>query len=498
MFDELKKLLKQSSIYGVGAVISPLISFIMLPIYTRFLTPEDYGVLALTNVVTLTMTAVVGLGIRSGIMRIYYTYSEKKDRDSVIITSLFFSFAVSILFSLTLHIFSPYIAPRLFNVKECYYILDLVSYSIVFSILGGNLLAVLRTEEKSKAYIFVTTTSLVLTMLLNIFFVVVLKRKVAGVLEAGLIATFVIAVGNAIYTIRDKKLSLSFSKLKEVLGFGIPLVPALIADITLSLSDRYFLEHYTSLSDVGLYSLGYRIAAMLSILVTKPFNMAWPPYMFKTAEKKNAPEIYKNVLVYYLFVAAWVGSLLSLFSREALMIVATSAYYGAYKIVPIIVVSYILVGIEQIMVAGLHITKKTKYAGLLFIITAAINLLFNFLLIPGLGMMGAALSTIISYIFLDSMYLVVSQKFYPINHDFGRIFKIFFAFTLVSAGTYMNFFGSGIVLPIVFKALLGFSFPLILLLIGFFRREEIAKLKQILSIVIVPVFNSLSIRRNRL
>lgn len=491
LYNDIKKLIKQAATYGIGSIVSPLISFILLPIYTRYLTPQDYGELSLTIIVSVVMFTTIGLGVRSGIIRIYFTFKEKEERDVVITTALIYSFifglsVVSILFLLT-----PVLSPVLFDFQNGEVYLKLVLGTVFASMLAANFESSLRAEEKINTYNILSIFKLLINLLLNIYFVVVLKRGVQGVLEAGLIANSAYVLFLAPVVLRGKRFGFSYDTLKEILKFGAPLVPAMIADLILSMSDRYFLEHYTTMEDVGLYSIGYRIGSILLIVVNKPFQMAWSPYMFSVSEQKNAKDIYKRVLVYYVLISGWAGLGLSLFAKEGLLILATEEYLGGYTIVPIIVISYVLFGMMGILIAGVHIVKKTKTATKYFLIGAGINLIFNYLFIPSWGMMGAAFATLISYIYLNIAWFKISQKLYPINHEFSRLAIIAGVWiVLFFTGSLMNLFDNVIII-LLSKLFIFLIFPIVLYVIKFFKDDEVKKVREFFEKINIPIVNKI-------
>ncbi len=188
MFDQLKKLLKQSSVYGIGAVVSPMISFIMLPIYTRFLTPDDYGLLALTGVVSVFMQSVFSLGVSQGLIRIYFVYKDKEEQNEVATTSIYFGVLSSVIIVLILYLLAPVISPILFKVENAETLFKLLIYIFFVTSTSSKFAAVFKSEEKAGLYTVFNIATLVLTLSLNILFVVVLERKVVGILEAGLIS----------------------------------------------------------------------------------------------------------------------------------------------------------------------------------------------------------------------------------------------------------------------------------------------------------------------
>ncbi|MBN1504033.1 MAG: polysaccharide biosynthesis C-terminal domain-containing protein, partial [Candidatus Eisenbacteria bacterium] len=342
-------------------------------------------------------------------------------------------------------------------------------------------LAVLRAEERPAVYSVMTVLRLVLTFSLNIVFVVVLKRNVQGILEAELISGTVCYVTALLIVTRGKALSFSWAKTRQVLSFGVPLVPGNVASLVMTLSDRYFLQHFAALQDVGLYSVGYRIAAALRIGLIEPFRIAWPPYMFSVLDRPDAREIYKKVLVYFTFVCVWGGLFLSVFAREALMLLATPAYYPGHKVVPLLVLSYILVGMCSILAAGIQISNRTKYASYSFMAAACVSLGMNFLLVPRLGMMGAAVASVTAYAVLNFLYFAVSQRLYYIAHEFRRIVLAFVAGIAVYAIAVLLTRGMAVAPGIAVKFVLVLLYPGLLHVLKFYTPEEARKMREILG-----------------
>lgn len=489
MFSELKKLTKQSVIYGIGQVASPLLGFILLPMYTRFLNPGEYGVYQLTAVAGLFLTAIIGLGVNSGLVRIYFIYDTKEEQNRVASTCIIFSAVTTCIAAFAVWLISPYVAGYLFEVPNANTLLRLLIANLMFQIVGNNLLGILRAEEKATVYTTFTFFTVGFSLLLNILFVAVLNRKVQGLLEAQLISNIVNIFVLYPLAMKGKKLDYSGKIIKEVLAFGAPLIPALIADLVLNMADRYFLNYYVSAAEVGLYSLGYRLASMVSEVIAKPFKVAWPPYMFRVAKQKNAKDIYKIVLVYFVYLSFWFGLAIALLSKELIIILTTPEFYEAYLIVPIVVTSYILFGMVSILIAGIHIKKKTKYGSIFTIISAVVNTICNYLLIPKFGMMGAAVSTIISYIVLNAGIFYYSQKLYPINHEFGRMIKIFVcAAILYGIGTLTVYTGN-LIVTIILKSFLVIMFPISLYVLKFYKKEEIYQITTYYNNKIKPFFN---------
>lgn len=268
-----------------------------------------------------------------------------------------------------------------------------------------------------------------------------------------------------------------------MISFGIPYIPSNLATWIMTFADRYFLQFLSTSTALGLYSMGYKFGAVISILVVTPLTRAWGPFFWSIAKEKNNKEIYSVVLTYFILIGTSIALGLSVLSEEVLIIMATPPFYSAYKIVPLIALSYILYGCFTILAVGIALKKKTKYMPLIVGTGAIVNLGLNYLLIPSYGMMGAAVATVISYLLLPIGSYFVSRRFYPIEYEWGRVGKIFIAAVLVYAGSLFISTNSAII-TVLFKLASLLGFPILLFAFKFFKSEEIQKGKELSKIVL--------------
>jgi O-antigen/teichoic acid export membrane protein len=264
-----------------------------------------------------------------------------------------------------------------------------------------------------------------------------------------------------------------------MLTFGLPLVPSGLAIWILTLLDRYFLKIFTTMEMVGIYSLGYRISSIMSIVVIVPFSMAWSPLMLKWQKEPNAREIYANTFRYFCIGAFFAALVLASLSKEVIMLMTTEAFHNAYKIVYFIVLAYLFHGIYMIFTTGCTIVRKTYFFAIATGIAAIMNTGLNILLIPRFEMMGAAIATVISYFCMTFILYIFSERFYHIPFDFFTFLKA----GIIATGLYLAgfIFNANLAISILVKiAILMVYFPL-LLIAGVFNKKEIQFGKLILE-----------------
>lgn len=478
MFSQLLRLSRHSIVYGLGAAASYVVAFFLIPVYTRYLTPADYGGLEILQTTLSILSIIFVMGLTAALFRSYFNYEDEEKRKTVVGTTFIFLTGTSLLFLLVLMVFAGSFSTLLFGSVEYTFYFRVIFLTLFFDVGIVVAFSVFRAREESKKYAIFALIRFLATAGLNILFVVVLHKGVLGILLGGLIAAFLLYSISVRSIIKNAKPSFSIAELKEMLSFGLPLVPAGLAAWIMTMGDRYFLQFLSTPTELGLYSLGYKFGMVIQALIVGPFGLAWGPFLWSTAKEKNAKEIYSSVLTYFALVGMAVALVLSVLAKQVLEVMAAPPFYGAYKVIPLIAVSYVLYGCYQILATGIILEKKTKYVALIVGAGATVNLGLNYLLIPSYGMMGAAVATVISYLLLPVGSYFVSKRYYPIKYEWGRVAKIFVAAGLVYVGCLFITADSVIVAGLL-KVVTLLGFPLLLFAFRFFKPEEIQKAKDI-------------------
>ena len=431
MLTRLKQLSKQTLIYGLGDAVTRLVGLILLPIYTRFLTPTDYGKLAIATLIPTVMSLILEAGMRSAFFR-FYLKDDKGDRGKLTGTVLIFLLASAAIILTPIILFFNTIALPVFNDAS---LLPLVQIALIgtFFELGSVVpFAIFRAEQRAAQYAGLAFARFLINASLGITALVVLRWGVPGVIYANLLTSALFFLVCLLMTIRSVEWTVDLKLLKRVLVFGLPLVPANLAGWGLTFSDRFFLERYTDLSQVGVYAIGYSIAGVLNMMMGW-FNTAWLPYGYSVAEQPDAKTFYARILTYALALFTLIGLGLSLFAGEALYVLTTPGFYGAARIVPFIVVAYLFFEMNYLISLGLDLTGKTNYYVLIVGAAALVNLILNFLLIPHFGIMGAAIATGLSYMFIAILTYLIVRRLYPVSYERRRLLKL----AGISLGTYL-------------------------------------------------------------
>ncbi len=480
MFSQLLRLSRHSLIYGIGAGASSIVNFFLLPLYTRYLSPADYGVLEIFTSTLFVLNIFAYLGLGAALVRFYFDSKEDEKRKEIISTVLLFQTASSIILVLVLLAFQEQFSQLIFdtNIYSSFFLIIFIS---LFFDAGVHItLMLLRARQKSAHYMTAVMARFVISAGLKIYFLVVLDKGVLGILQADLIAiviVYLVLVSNVARTI---SLRFSFSKFKKMLYFGLPLIPSSLAVWVLALSDRFFLQFLSTPEQLGLYSIGYKFGMILQTILVAPFAIAWVPFMLDVAKRDDAKRIFSSVLTYFALIGMFIVLGLSVLSEQAIAIMTTPAFHGSHTIIPLIAVSYLLFGFYIVIEGSAHLEKKTKYVPLIIGTGAVLNLALNYLLIPSYGMMGAAVATLISYSILPVGMFFVARRYYPVQYEFGRVAKIFLAAVLVYAGIYF-IHNDSMLLEGILKAVSLLAFPGLLFVFKFFTPQELQKGRELLG-----------------
>src|SRR3972149_7264680 len=298
MFKELVKVFGETIVYGFTGVASTLASAFLVPFYTRVLTPADYGVSALLGTLFSIAVVIANLGMGSAIFRSYFMARES-EREHVSGTAFISQTLFPLSISLVCSLFSGSISRVLFGSTDYSFLVVLSSAALFFNAGIMVPLALLRAEGYSANYVSINLTKLFSTIALSIILVVVLRFGLLGVFWANLGGAFLGYLMGLRYSI--KRIRLVFSKywLKDMLEFGIPMVPAGLAMWILKSSHRYFLNYFSGTSEVGVYNVGYKIG-MLVTLVGSSLQLAYPRFLWSIYNEKPDPQRYfKKINTYF-------------------------------------------------------------------------------------------------------------------------------------------------------------------------------------------------------
>ena len=422
----VKSLGKESLIYGVGHVAARGVTFLLLPIYTNLFSLSDYGIISLVYTFLGFMNVILHYGLDASLLK-HYVPADIEERKSIL-TNAYASFLLTtIVFFLFLVFFRSDISGLLFG-NPLPSITLMVAGILFFDVLWSMHVLLLRAEGKPVFYTVVSFINVLLTLGLNILFVIYLKLGISGVLISNLITSgCIFFITFPIIIKRISITTLSVKQWKRMMKFGFPFLPAGIFSMILELSDRYILRYLTNIETVGLYNAGYKLG-MLMMLVVMGFNMAWQPYFLK--KEKNEREYVANVTTYvlsvlvflWILILIWTDALVKLQFGEFTFF--GGQYWASTQIVSIIALAYIFHAIYLLQLPGVYLLERSGLIAWIRGLGAVSNIILNLLFIPEYGIVGAACATCISFILMAVFIFMVNRKLFAIKYEWKKILLI--------------------------------------------------------------------------
>ena len=427
-------LVKRIGLTGLASIIVSFSPVLLLPILTKILTIQDYGIWSLIVVTASFVPMLVTLGLPSSMIRFLAAIRDKKE-----IREGYYSITLAVLgagcaVSLVLLLFAQSIAASLFdNNLTVALLLPLITLAASYIVVPQTYF---RAVQQAKRYTIVSFLQAALYIVLIAAFVV-LGLGLVGAAFAYLISLLLVALISTYYVARDIGMAVPrFAELTAYLKYGLPLVPSSMSSWALGVSDRYIITFFLSVAWVGYYSPGYQLGWTISVLAM-PFTILAPTAIYDYYDAHRVAEaktIIRYSIKYFLAVAVPAAFVLSLLSKPILLVLTTPAIAAnSYLITPFTALSSVLFGVYSIIAIVLTFEKRTAIIGTIWILGATLNIGLNLVLVPYFGIIAAALTTVLGYGFIFSVTAIYSVRHMTLDVDFGFIFKSVFASIVVSS-----------------------------------------------------------------
>jgi O-antigen/teichoic acid export membrane protein len=462
---QLKRLGKHSAIYGLGGLVQRILAVLLLPVYTRYLTPADYGTVETLVALTTVLVITLRLGITNAFIRFYFDSPDATHRRLVLRTSFWFTMGAATLGLVLGLLFSREISILLFGSSGD---TELVAASFVGLWAAMNyeqLMSLFRVEERSVAYVTASLVNVAITIAATLLLVIRYDAGPLGVIVGSFTGTLLVYAGLIGY--RREQLGLQFDRglLREMNRFGIPLVPSAVFLWITNFSDRFFLIKLADAEEVGLYSIGVRIASAMAILLTA-FRTGWPAFAYSIEDEDEAKRTYSYVLTYVVLITTWVATGLGLLSPWLVDWIATPAFAESSRVVAPLSFAVVAFAGYVVVVIGVGRIRRTQFNWVVTGVAAVVNVVLNLVLIPPYGMMGAAVATIAAFVTMFAGMTWWAQRIYPVPYQWRRVL------TAAGAGVALVVGGklAGAGLPVALA--LSLVYPLVLFPAGFYLPAE--------------------------
>jgi O-antigen/teichoic acid export membrane protein len=481
MADRIRRLGRETAVYGVSTIVGRFLTFLLTPFYTHLLPPGDLGVVGLVYAYIALMNVVYGYGMESAFMK-YVSTLEEGDRRQVFSVPMISVMSSSLAFSALIWANAPALS-TLIDLPPG--MQNLVVYAAAILFLDACAVipfAALRMEHKARHFATIKIIGILINVVANIWLLIGRRMGLEGVFIAGVVSSASTLVLLAPTIVSRIGFVWNGQLYQELLRFGLPYVPAGIASMMIQVIDRPILQALKGESAVGIYQANYRLGIFMMLLVSM-YDFAWRPFFLSHASDADARQLFARVMTYFVLVATAVFLLLSFFLGDLVRLpvffgqsLIAEPYWGGLSIVPVVLLAYLFLGLYNNLMAGVYIEKKTYLLPLVTGAGALANVLVNYLLIPSLDLMGAALATLASYTVMAGLLYVLVQRFYRVPYEGARLAKIVGSAALIYL---LSLLAPEGIVAVVAKAGLFLLFLFLMWVLRFFTPPELASVRSL-------------------
>jgi O-antigen/teichoic acid export membrane protein len=461
-------------VYLVSNLLMRGLWIVLTPFYTRVMSPKDFALVAVANTLTTALGIVLGVALYACIPRLYYEQATEASRRRLLGTLLLFSTAFPLCVCAFLEVLGVVGLLDLFASVPFRPYLELVVWTAALSNLLNLPATVYMTREEPRKVALLNIASGLTQVGITILLVGVLRQGALGVLRAGLCSAALMGAISVGLMLQMSQICLSWAVLRPALAYCLPLVPHLLANWALSVSDRLVLEKYVSAADLGRYSLAYLFSTAVSVVaaaVVTPITPAANRLLGNPETAKNVPPLG----TYALLITVIAALLASVNARELVSVLAPSAYGEAARFVPWVVAGAALQGFYLVWSTGTWYSKKTAAIPLVTLACVVVNVGLNLTFVPRYGVIVAAVSTTVGYAVAATLHGVVAHRNHAIAWEYRRWAAMVIAAVASFAAVQWLTLGH-VLTALAVKSIACLAvFALTLAGLGFVRREELSR-----------------------
>jgi O-antigen/teichoic acid export membrane protein len=463
----LRRLATTGAAYTAASVFSKLIAVALLPLYTRFLAPADYGAAEVMFAAVVSASIVIRLGVIEALLRFYY--KEEEDPARVLSTSFAALFWLSTAAALVALPFAQPISEALLDVPAP----DLARIAI-----GGlwvltlyeYLLTIFRLQERARAFFVTTTLNVLAAIGLTIALVVGADEGARGLLLGSYVSGAAFVGGLIAYHRRSLSLRFEVPLLRRMLRFGLPTMPAELSLYALNFVDRIIIVRSLGLKEAGLYSLAVKFAQGVNVLV-RGFQLAWPPLAYSIRDDGEARRVYATVVTWFVAAMAFVVAGMWLLSRWIVRALADPRFFDAFEPIGLLAAGAALYALYMVLLVILGRTGRTEFNFPATGAALAANVGLNLLLVPAFGIVGAGVALVLSYLVVLVLMYAFTQRLFPVPYEWTRLLRALLTASLLIAAGELLLPTAGAA-GLLARTGLWLLYPLALLATGFFTPAE--------------------------
>jgi O-antigen/teichoic acid export membrane protein len=467
MFEYLRRLATTGAAYTASSVVSKLIAVFLLPVYTHYLTPSDYGAAEVMLASVIAASIVVRFGIIEAILRFYYLAGESPAR--VVATgfaSLFWGATLAAAIALP---FAGPISQALLRHEDAG-LARLAILGLWTLTLYEYALTLLRLDERARAYFGITVANVLVTIPFTVWLVVVQGERASGIL----LGTYGTGALFVVWMLWRERARLSFlpdpSLLRRMFRFGLPTMPAELSLYSLNFIDRIIIVRLAGLAEAGLYALAVKFAQGMQVLA-RGLQLAWPPLAYSIRDDEEARRAYSAVFTWFAALLAFAAIGLWVDSRWIVRLLAAPDFFSSYRAIGLLATGIALYALYLAMVVILGRTGRTEFSFPATIAAVATNLALNLALVPAHGIVGAGVALVASYVVVLALMYVFTQRLFPVPYEWRRLALVVLT-AVALVGLAEGLLPTSGLAGVASRTALWLVYPALLYALGFLHEEE--------------------------
>ena len=479
----LKRLVSSLAAYQVADVVSKFIAVILLPVYTRYVSPEGYGVVELLANGVILISIFVRFGMIEAFLRFYFIDSDQDRRDALARRTVVFLLIATTIVAAILAVLAGPVSQVVLGYRDATTLriatLGLWTFTNLELAYG-----ILRVDERLRLYATASVCNVLLTVAASVVLVVVAGDGARGLLLGNYGASTVVLFA-LWFKLRHQLLGgrgrphPDAEETGALLRFGLPTVPAEASVYALSIVDRYYIFHHRGPAMAGLYSIAIKLAGAVAFIV-RAFQYAWPPLAYSVTDDREAARLYGLVTTYYLLVSGWVVAGLALEGRWVLRLLAAPAFFDAYKALPWVALGWAMYGLWVVFLAVAGRAKVTQRNFPPAIAGLAANVVLLLVLVPPLGLAGAGLALCGAYVVMLGIMHLLTRRVFPVAFEWRRLAQLTVIVGGLAAAGELALPTSGAV-GFIARAAVWALIPPTLFVTGFAHGAELAQARALLG-----------------
>ena len=421
MLKQIKGLLSDSAIYGLSGVLQQIVGLLVLPVYTRHLSTEDYGAIGLFALLTGVFGPLGHWGIANAVFKRFYKETSEERRTKALRTALASVSVTSIALGGLCLLNAGFITVVLLGDQQYVPLVRIVVLTATLMTLGELPLRVLRAQRRVKMIAILNAINLFISVSLIVVFVAGFRWGLPGMVMGQFVGAIIVLCSFLVVVQRDLRFEFDSRIWREMFSYGWPFVPHHLFGQCMTLIGQFIIARMVGLSEAGLYHLASRFAVPIGLVVFS-IQKAWVPYKFQMhAELEDSSQFFRSVMLLYVSAISLVWVIVSIWGPEILWLLAEPRFYTAGAFIPLLAFAQICRGLYFMLGTGIELTDDTRMMPLVSFAGLAGLIVTSYFLVPRFGAYGAAWGAIFGWLIMAGLISFLAQRRFPIKHDWRRV-----------------------------------------------------------------------------